>query len=275
MVIDTHNHFWQYDQEKHAWINADMAVLKKDFLPKDLYPLMQQSKIDGCIAVQAAESERENNFLLQLAAENNFIKGIIGWIDMLDNDAEERLQYYSQFKLIKGFRYVLQDKTDRALILQPVFKKNIALFKHHRFSYDILILNDQLGFADILVKSFPIQKFMLNHLAKPAIKLKLITEWRVAITTIAKNENLHCKLSGMVTEANWATHTYNDFVPYMETILEAFGTKRILYGSDWPVCLLAASYKNGFEIVKKFIATLSANEQENIMGNNAIAFYNL
>ena len=275
MVIDAHNHFWQYDKAKHAWMNEDMAVLKKDFMPKDLYPLMQQNNIDGCIAVQAEESENENYFLLQLAAENNFIKGIVGWIDMFANDAEQRLQYYSQFKLIKGFRYVLQDKTDRALILHPVFKKNIALFKQHRFTYDILILNDQLGFADILVKSFPLQKFMLNHLAKPAIKLREIIEWRNAINTIAKNENLYCKLSGMVTEADWATHTYNDFVPYMETILETFGSKRIVYGSDWPVCLLAASYKNGFEIVKQFIATLSANEQENIMGNNAITFYNL
>ena len=275
MVIEAHNHFWQYDKAKQSWVNDDMAVLKKDFLSKDLYPLMQQNKIDGCIAVQASESEKENDFLLQLAAENNFVKGIVGWIDMFGNDVEQRLQYYSQFKMMKGFRYVLQDKTDRALILEPVFKKNIAFFKQYRFTYDIIILNDQLGFADTLVKSFPLQKFMLNHLAKPAIKLNEITEWRAAITTIAKNENLHCKLSGMVTKADWATHTYHDFLPYMELILEVFGSKRILFGSDCPVCLLAASYKNGLDMVKQFVATLSANEQENIMGNNAITFYSL
>ena len=275
MAIDAHNHFWQYHPVKHSWINEDMAVLKKDFLPENLSPLIQKNKIDGCIAVQADESETENNFLLQLAKENDFIKGIVGWIDMLADDAEERIQYYSRFKIMKGFRYVLQDKKDRALMLHPVFKKNIALLHKYGFTYDLLIFKDQLGFVNQLVQQFPQQKFVLNHLAKPEIKTKKIQDWNEAIIAIAKNENIYCKLSGMVTEADWNKNTYQDFVPYMEIILENFGSKRIMYGSDWPVCLLAADYENVFNIVEQFIGSLSNSEQEDILGNNAINFYNL
>ena len=275
MLIDAHNHFWKYNAAKHSWINEEMNVLKKDYLPNDLQPLLQQASIDGCVAVQADESDEENSFLLQLAADNNFIKGIVGWIDMLADDAEDRIQYYKRFKIMKGFRYVLQDKKDRALMLHPVFIKNMALLQRYGFTYDLLIFKDQLGFADCLVQQFPQQKFVLNHLAKPEIKTKEIQDWKEAIASIAKSKNIYCKLSGMVTEADWDKNTYQDFVPYMEIILENFGTKRIMYGSDWPVCLLAADYKNVFNIVKQFIGSLSNSEQEGIVGNNAINFYNL
>ena len=275
MKIDAHNHFWQYDPVKHSWINENMPVLKKDFLPKDLYPLMELNKIEGCVAIQADESDEENVFLLQLAVDNNFIKGLVGWIDMMAHDAEERMQYYSQFKSMKGFRYVLQDKTERALMLHPVFKRNLALFQQYGFTYDLLIFKDQLGFSETLVLQFPQQKFVLNHLGKPEIKAEKIQDWNKAIATIAKNQNIYCKLSGMVTEADWDKNTYQDFIPYMETILENFGSKGIMYGSDWPVCLLAADYKNVFNIVAQFISSLSDNEQKDILGNNAINFYNL
>ena len=275
MVIDAHNHFWQYHSLKHSWLNEDMAVLKRDFMPADLQLLLQQSSINGCVAVQADESEDENIFLLKLAAENDFIKGVVGWIDMLGDKVDEKLQYYGQFKKMKGFRYVLQDKTERALILFPEFKNNIGLFENYGFTYDLLMFKDQLVFANELVKEFPNQNFVIDHLAKPSIKLQEMNEWKKDMKRIAENENVYCKLSGMVTEANWINHTYSDFVPFMETVLKAFGSKRLLYGSDWPVCLLAASYNSVFEMSKKFISTLSETEKEDIMGNIAIRFYNL
>jgi L-fuconolactonase len=275
MVIDAHNHFWQYNAAKHSWINEAMDVLKKDFMPGDLKPLLQTSLVNGCVAVQADESEEENFFLLKLADENDFIKGVVGWIDMMDESMDEKLQKYFQQKKMKGFRYVLQDKKDRDLMLSPVFTNNIRHLANANFTYDILILNDQLIFANEMVKKFPKQKFIIDHLAKPAIKSQEIQQWQKQITAIAKNENVYCKLSGMVTEADWQNHTYNDFLPYMQTVLNAFGSSRLLYGSDWPVCLLAAPYYKVYEVTKQFISTLSAREQENIMGNNAMAFYNL
>jgi L-fuconolactonase len=275
MIIDSHQHFWKYNSVRHSWIGEDMAVLKNDFMPADLEPLLKSNRVDACVAVQAEESGEENNFLLQLAEENNFIKAVIGWIDMLAENIESTLQQYKAFEKIKGFRYVLQDKPKRDLMLSPLFKKNLSCLDEYGFTYDILILKDQLIFADELVKQVPRQKFVIDHLAKPAVKLKEQKEWKKEITAIAKNENVYCKLSGLVTEADWKNFSQNDFIPYVETVLEVFGNKRLMYGSDWPVCLLAASYNTTFNLAKQFISALSLHEQNDIMGNNTVSFYNL
>ncbi len=275
MVIDAHNHLWQYNATKLPWINEDMGALKKDFLPETFGALLQQMGIDGSVAVQVQESDEDNIFLLAQADAFNIIKGVVGWIDMMGNDVEETLIKYSASKKMKGFRYVLQNKEDRALMLQPTFIRNLALFKKYNYTYDILILADQLEYVDTLVKQFPDQLFIIDHLAKPEIRNKHIDVWAQRMKALSQYDNLYCKLSGMVTEANWSNHTYQDFVPYMSTVLETFGTKRVLYGSDWPVCLLASTYQNVFDMVKKFIAGLSANEQQDIMGNNAVTFYKL
>lgn len=275
MIIDSHQHFWKYNSVRHSWIGDDMAVLKNNFMPADLEPLLKSNGVDACVAVQAEESEEENNFLLQLAEENNFIKAVVGWIDMPAENIESKLQQYKRFEKMKGFRYVLQDKPKRDLMLSPLFKKNLSYLNEYGFTYDLLILKDQLIFADELVKQFPRQKFVMDHLAKPAVKMKELKEWKKDITTIGKNENVYCKLSGLVTEADWENFSQNDFIPYVETVLEVFGSKRLMYGSDWPVCLLAASYSTTFNLAKQFISALSLHEQNDIMGNNAVSFYNL
>jgi L-fuconolactonase len=274
--IDAHQHFWNFDPVRDAWITPEMKVIQKDFLPGDLRPILQEAGIDGCIAVQADQSEDENDFLLTLAEKNDFIKGVVGWVDLRHPDIAQRLQYYSKFKKLKGFRHVLQGEHDRALMLKPSFKHGIAQFKNHGYTYDILIYPDQLGYTKEFVAAFPGQPFVLDHIAKPHIKDRYITEeWINAIRAIAANQNLFCKISGMVTEADWYNWKPEHFKVYIDTIVESFGTDRIMFGSDWPVCLVAASYQQTIQIVTDYFSAFTQHEQAAFFGGNAIKFYNL
>ncbi len=270
--IDSHQHFWHYHPVKHDWIDDTMKVIRKDFLPADLQPVLQQHNIDGCIAVQADQTEEETNFLLSLQKENNFIKGIVGWVDLRAANIKERLAHYKQFEAIKGFRHILQGEAPE-FMLQQIFLNGIAALKEFDFTYDILIFPKHLPAAITLVQHFPEQKFIIDHIAKPYIKDGLIGEWKHAIKNIARHENVYCKISGMVTEADYGHWKQKDFTPYLDVVVEAFGSKRIVYGSDWPVCQVAASYTKMLNIVKDYFASFSANEQDNFFGNNAAAFY--
>jgi L-fuconolactonase len=272
--IDSHQHFWQYEPVKHSWIDDNMAVIRKDFLPADLAPLLQENNISGCIAVQADQTEAETDFLLSLLNENNFIKGIVGWVNLRAENIKERLAHYKQFKPIKGFRHILQGE-DPSFMLQPDFIRGIAALKEFGFTYDILIFPQHLFAANELVKQFPEQKFVIDHIAKPYIKAGLIEDWKNDMEKIAQYENIYCKISGMVTEADYKLWKAADFTAYLDVVVEAFGTKRIMYGSDWPVCLVAASYNEMINIVKEYFASFSATEQEDVFGNNVAAFYNL
>lgn len=273
--IDSHQHFWKYDPVKHAWITDDMSILQADFMPQDLEPILKHYDFDGCVSVQADQSENENILLLGLAAQYDFIKGIVGWVDLKAADVEDRLAYYKQFKKLKGFRHILQGEADRAFMLNTAFKSGISRLQQFGYTYDILIYTDQLGYANEFVAAFPDQPFVIDHLAKPAIKDKNITEWARDIKTIAQHENVHCKISGMMTEADWKNWKPKDFMPYMDVVFEAFGPGRIMYGSDWPVCRLAATYGEMLAIPELYVAKLSANEQEKFWGANAIKFYGL
>jgi L-fuconolactonase len=273
--IDAHQHFWKFDPVRDSWINDEMKIIRKDFLPADLEPLLKQNGFDGCVAVQSDQSEQENDFHLQLAGKFDFIKGIVGWIDLQAENTEERLEYYSRFKKIKGFRHVLQGETKRDLMLSPAFMKGISLLNRYHFTYDILIYQDQLQYIPDFVSSFPDQPFVIDHLAKPAIKNGEISEWKNDIEQIAQFENVYCKLSGIVTEADWKHWKKKDFKPYLDVVVEAFGTNRILFGSDWPVCLVAASYQEMLSIVEDYFSSFSKDEQENFFGLNAIQFYRL
>ncbi|AXT60544.1 amidohydrolase [Aquimarina sp. AD10] len=275
MKIDSHQHFWQYHPVKHSWINDDMKVLQQDYLPSDLKKVYQENAIDGCVAVQADQSEIETDFLIDLANENEFIKGIVGWIDLRAENLEERLQHYSKFDIIKGFRHVVQDEPDPNFIIGDSFKKGIALLHQYNFTYDILIFPHQLRASLKLIEEFPEHKFVIDHIAKPSIKNGDIKEWETLIREIAKHRNVYCKVSGMVTEADWAHWKYDDFVPYLDVVFDAFSTKRIMYGSDWPVCLLGGDYSSIKSIIEEYIKNLSAEQQEEIMGGNAIKFYQL
>ncbi|MEM6963873.1 MAG: amidohydrolase family protein [Bacteroidota bacterium] len=272
-IIDAHQHFWKYDPHKHEWINDEMSVLKKDFLGEDLRSVFQQNDIAGSIAVQADQSEEETHFLIELASQHDYIKGVVGWIDLRSPTVSERLQYFSQFPIVKGFRHVVQDEPDVNFMLGEAFQNGIAALQAHGFTYDILIFPSQLEAALQLVRNFPQQPFVIDHIAKPSIKKGSITPWAKYITAIAEHKNVYCKVSGMVTEADWQQWNYKDFVPYLDVVFGAFGTERILYGSDYPVCLLAASYKNVKGILHQYLQGFSKEDQDNIWYKNAMRFY--
>jgi L-fuconolactonase len=236
---------------------------------------LQQNNMDGCVLVQVDQTEEENTFQLNNAAKFDFIRGVVGWVDLQANNVEERLQYYQQFKKMKGFRHILQGETERALMLKPAFKNGIGLLSKYNYTYDILIFPDQLQYAYELVKSFPGQRFVIDHIAKPYIKDHKIDEWRKDMFLFKSCANVYCKISGMVTEADWMNWKYEDFVPYLDVVTETFGTKRIMFGSDWPVCLVAASYDRMINIVQQYFSSFGKDEQTDFFGNNAIQFYNL
>ncbi|MEP6845166.1 MAG: amidohydrolase family protein [Panacibacter sp.] len=273
--IDAHQHFWLFDKDRHAWINDAMQLIQKDFMPADLQPVLQQNIIDGCVLVQVDQTEEENIFQLKNAAQFDFIEGVVGWIDLQAETVEERLQYYQQFKKMKGFRHILQGEADRALMLKPAFKNGIGLLNKYNYTYDILIFPDQLKFAYELVKAFPDQRFVIDHIAKPYIKDQMIDDWKKDMAVFKSFENVYCKISGMVTEADWMHWKNDDFKPYFDVVVETFGTKRVMFGSDWPVCLVAASYERMLGIVKEYFSSFSNEEQNDFFGNNAIKFYNL
>jgi L-fuconolactonase len=275
MRIDAHQHFWQFDPVRDSWITNEMAVLQKDFLPADLKPLLVRNGFDGCVAVQADQSETETDFLIQLAKENDFIKGVVGWIDLQSENIAKRLEYYKQFHIVKGFRHILQGESQRDLMLQPRFRKGIEALQQFGFTYDILIYPDQLKFSKELVRQFPYQKFVIDHLAKPYVKDQKINQWKNDLEQIAQYDNVYCKISGLVTEADWQTWKGEDFKPYLDIVVEAFGIDRIFFGSDWPVCLLAATYEKAVAIVLDYFSSFTNEEQQKFFGRNAVQFYNL
>ena len=275
MTIDAHQHFWSYDPQKHDWIDDDMAVIRRDFLPKDLKRIYEKNSIDGCVAVQADQTLDETNFLLDLAMEHDFIKGVVGWADLGSPSVGEVLEKCHENPFIKGWRHVVQGETDHNFLLRPNFLNGISLLERFGYTYDILVFPHQLGAVLEFVKRFPNQKFVIDHLAKPYIKDGFFDGWSTMIREIAKQENVYCKISGMVTEADYHTWTPQQIRPYMELVLQTFGTDRVMFGSDWPVCLVAGTYAQVQQLVADAIAGLSRFEQENVMGNNALTFYNL
>ena len=275
MIIDSHQHFWKYEPIKHDWIDDDMSVIRRDFSPSDLAKVYQENRIDGCVAVQADQTLEETDFLIDLAFNNNFIKGIVGWVDLRAENIEKVLEKYSSDKIVKGFRHVVQGEPDHNFLLRPNFSRGISLLEKYNFTYDILVFPHQLGSVLEFVKKFPNQKFVIDHIAKPYIKDGYFEGWATMMTAIGKHENVSCKMSGMVTEAEYNTWTPEQIHPYMNVALEAFGSSRILFGSDWPVCLVAGNYSKIKKLTTNFISQLSQIEQNSIMGTNAIEFYNL
>lgn len=273
--IDAHQHFWKFDPVRDSWITDEMAVIQRDFLPDDLQPLLAENGLDACVVVQSVQSEAENTFQLENAAKHDFIKGVVGWVDLQAENVEESLSYYSQFPKMKGFRHVLQGEADRAFMLRPAFKRGISKLKQFGYTYDILVFPDQLRYTSEFIGAFPGQLFVIDHLAKPQIKNKNIKDWKKGIVAVAEHENVYCKISGMVTEADWEHWKNEDFIPYLEVVVEAFGPKRIMFGSDWPVCQVAASYHQVVALVKDYFSSFTLNEQALLFGENASSFYRL
>lgn len=275
LKIDAHQHFWIYDAVRDSWITDDMAVLRADFMPEQLLGLLQQQRFDGCVVVQSDQSAAENLFQLKNAEDNAFVKGVVGWVDLQAKDITDQLEQLSEHKKMKGFRHILQGEKDRALMLKPEFMNGISKLNLFSYTYDILIFPDQLKYAAELVSKFPDQPFVLDHIAKPDIKNGTIEDWKKDLTALAQHENVSCKVSGMVTEADWKNWKASDFNPYLDVVFEAFGIGRLMYGSDWPVCLVAASYEQAMGLMEGYTSKLSVNEQELFWGGNAIKFYNL
>ncbi|MEQ1798867.1 MAG: amidohydrolase family protein [Lacibacter sp.] len=273
-IIDTHQHFWNYDPVVYDWITEDMAVIRKDFLPNDLAVVLKAEKVEACISVQANQTEAETEWLVQMADKNDFIAAVVGWVDLRSELIEERLQYFKQYKKLKGFRHVLQGEVP-SFMLQKDFLHGISKLNRFGFTYDILIFPHHLEAAIQLVQKFPDQRFVIDHIAKPSIKDGKIDEWKAGMEKISKHQNVYCKLSGMVTEADWKKWTKESLTPYIDVVVKSFGIDRIMFGSDWPVCLVASSYTNWLDVIKEYFASYTIDEQEKIFSKNAIRFYNL
>lgn len=275
MNIDSHQHFWIYDSVRDAWIDDTMSLLKRDFLPAELALQLHASDIDGSVAVQADQSELETLFLLELAKHSDRIAGVVGWIDLTSPQLDQRLRFFSQFEKLRGFRHVAQAEPDDRFLMRPDFTRGISRLREFGFTYDILIYPKQLSAAADLAAMFPEQRFVLDHLAKPEIKTKNIAAWALQMGGIARNPNVYCKLSGLVTEAEWRHWMPSDFDPYLDVVFESFGAERLMFGSDWPVCLLAASYVQVKQIIESYVNRKAPAAKEKIFGANAVRFYDL
>ncbi len=274
MTIDAHQHFWHFDPVRDSWITDDMAMIRRDFLPADLEPVLAQNGIDGCVAVQASQSEAETLFLVNMAHSYDIVKGVVGWVDLQAENLAQRLDELSMHTAIKGYRHVAQAEADDFLT-RPAVVEGIRQLAQFGLTYDILIYPNQLKAALHLVRAVPEVNFVIDHLAKPYIKKGEISRWSNFMTEIAKYKNVSCKLSGMVTEADWHTWSKKDLFPYLDVAFEQFGPDRLLFGSDWPVCLVAANYTQVKTLIDDYVYPWGEEVRAKVFGENAVSFYGL
>lgn len=275
MRIDAHQHFWMYNPTRDTWITEDMATIQRNFLPNDISQTIKENNIDGVVAVQADQSHQETNFLVELAQVYKMIKGVIGWVDLRSSHLNEYLEEFSKHEIIKGFRHVVEGESDGDFLIKDNFLRGIEGLTAFDYTYDLLIRPRHYQSTLECVRSNPNQKFMLDHIAKPPIKSQEFEDWAVFIENLASYSNVYCKVSGMATEANWSNWQLDHFTQYMDHVIESFGKNRVCFGSDWPVCLLAASYEQSIEIVQVKLKDFTEEEQNQFWGLNATKFYNL
>lgn len=274
MRLDAHQHFWQYDPRQYGWIDDRMDVLRRDFLPDDLAPQLPAAAIDGTIAVQARQRIEETEYLLGLSDAHGFIKGVVGWVDLCAPDVDAQLTRVRHHRLV-GVRHVIQDEADDDFMLRPAFQRGIGRLRDHGLTFDLLLFPRHLSRAVRLAETFPHQPFVLDHLAKPRIREGRIVPWQQDLHELAANPNVTCKLSGLATEADWQRWRAEDIRPYLDIALDAFGADRLMIGSDWPVCTLAADYNAAMAVVIDYVQRLSADEQSAILGATAARVYGL
>jgi L-fuconolactonase len=276
MIIDAHQHFWQYDPVRHAWIDDTMQRIRRDFLPPELESIYRSIGVDGCVAVEADQSENETRYLLGLADEYSFIKAVVGWVDLRADlrTLEERLEFFSGFTRLAGFRYLLQAEEPERM-LESSFIRGIGALKKFGYTFDLLIYPRHLDAALKLVRRFPDQPFVVDHLAKTDIKKNVMEPWTSRIRMLGEMDNVWCKVSGMVTEADWNRWETEDLLPWLDHVFVVFGTQRLMFGSDWPVCLLAGTYERVYSAVANYVDSLSGEERRNVMGLNAARFYSI
>lgn len=275
MRIDAHQHFWIYSSSEYGWIGESMATLRRNFLPGDLQPELNRAGFDGCVAVQARQTNEETHWLLQLASESPFIFGVVGWVDLRSPRRESELRALANQRKLVGVRHIVQDERDDRFLLQPDFLRGIALLREYDLAYDLLIYEKHLRVAAEFVRQFPRQRFVLDHLAKPRIKEKAIHPWAEGIRELAAFPNVYCKLSGLVTEADWQNWRPEELTPYLDVAMECFGPDRLMIGSDWPVCTVAASYSRAIGGVRQYLNRFPEDVREKVLGESAQRFYKL
>jgi len=272
--IDAHHHLWHYRASEFGWIGEDMAALQRDFLVDDLRRETQSAGISGTVVVQARESLEETRWLLECARSSPILCGVVGWVPLSSERLPEILGSFDHADKLVGFREIVQGKPDGYLD-QPDFNRGIRELTALGLTYDILIHERQLVEAARLVDRHPHQRFVLDHAAKPKIAIQELEPWRTHCQELAQRPNVSCKLSGLVTEADWKHWTQEALKPYIDVCVEAFGPKRLLAGSDWPVCLLACGYSQWWKLVEDYFAGFSDDEVRLIFGENARSFYRL
>lgn len=275
MRIDSHQHFWRYSPREHVWMNEQMGALKRDYLPVDLEPLLKESRFDGSVVVQARQNLEETEWLLDLANRYEFIRGVVGWVDLRSEELEGQLDRFAPHPKLKGVRHVVHDEPDDQFMLGADFRHGIGRLADYGLTYDLLLFPKHLPVASRLVDEFPDQPFVVDHISKPPIARGDLSPWREDIQSLAEFPNVYCKLSGMVTEAEWQAWQPSDFEPYLDVVFEAFGPERLMIGSDWPVCKLAGEHSAVMEIVTNYLKRLSPTEQAGVLGENCARFYGL
>jgi L-fuconolactonase len=272
MTIDSHVHFWKYDKKRDTWITNDMKILQQDYVVEQIKGTLSRNGVDGVIAVQADTSETETHFLVELANSHPEIKGVVGWIDLCNENIEDRLQYFSQYPAIKGYRYILQTEADDFASRED-FQRGIAALAPYGYTYDVLVFPRHLPAVNELLKKFPEQIFIIDHCAKPSIKGAPDATWTEWMKKIAANGNAYCKLSGLLTEAEWKKWSAADFYPYLDVVMKAFGPERLLFGSDWPVILLSGMYVQWKSLLEKYMEHHSPEDREKVFGGVASRVY--
>ena len=275
LIIDSHQHFWQVGRFDYPWMTSDLGVLYRDYLPDDLAPIFTSNGVEKTVLVQASNSVAESRWLLDLADENSFIAGVVGWVDLMSSDVDAQVNELSARPKFKGVRHLVESEPQDDWLVQPAVSSGLKRLAKYGLSYDLLVHTRHLKYVPQVAESSPDLALVIDHLAKPPIAKNEFKEWSEALKPLASYPNIHCKMSGLVTEANWTSWQTNDLHPYVEFALESFGVDRLMFGSDYPVCLLAASYDRVLESFQEILKSLSAADREKIFAKNAANFYRL
>lgn len=274
-MIDAHQHFWQVGRFDYPWMSEDLGVLYRDYLPAQLEPVLRQSRVEKTVLVQASNSIEESRWLLELARENSFIAGVVGWVDLAGDEAGDQMRELSADPKFKGVRHLVESEPEDDWLVQAPVLSGLKELSQYDLSFDLLVHTRHLKYARIVADQNPGLALVIDHLAKPPIARGEFAEWAREMQPLAQYQNVYCKLSGLVTEADWTAWTTNDLRPYVDYALELFGTDRIMFGSDYPVCLLAATYERVLESFQELLEDLGATDREKIFGGNAARFYRL
>jgi len=275
MVIDSHQHFWQVGRFDYSWMSPSNEVLYRDYLPGQLQPLLSENNVSQTVLVQASNTIEESRWLLELANENEFIGGVVGWVDLMNPEVDRQLDELTQHEKFKGVRHLVESEPDDDWLTQTEVLRGFQRLSRRGLSYDLLVHTRHLKHLPKLAESCPELRFVIDHMAKPPIASGELDDWFKQLKPIAAFSNVHCKLSGLVTEANWKTWTTDDLKPFVDSALELFGPGRLMFGSDHPVCLLAASYRRVLDSFQEILKKLTEEERQRIFATNAISFYRL